>query len=321
MGGWTAGLQRGRVKIAITGSTGLIGTALLRELEASGHAIIRLVRTKGAVGPRAVLWDPETGIRDPAPLEGFDALVHLAGENLASGRWTAARKTQLRHSRVHATRKLSESLVRLSTPPRTMVCASAIGIYGDRGDAVLTEESPAGQGFLARLCQEWEAAAASARAQGIRVVFPRLGIVLAQTGGALGRMLPAFRLGLGGPLGTGRQFWSWIALQDVIGAVVHILADAAIAGPVNLTAPQPVTQSEFARTLGQVLHRPAVLPAPAWALRLAVGEMADQALLASARVIPATLTAQGYRFRFPELRSALSSALGGGQGGSTVCSL
>jgi uncharacterized protein (TIGR01777 family) len=295
------------VRIGITGSTGLVGAALTHHLEKAGHEVIRLIRGRTPTDPLEVLWDLEKGAVGAAALSGSDAVIHLAGENLAAGRWTPARKARIRTSRVQGTRALTDSLVRLEQPPRVLLFASAIGIYGNRGDEMLTEASPLGRGFLADVCQEWEAAAQSGRDHGLRVVHLRLGVVLSEDGGALAKMLPLFRLGLGGPLGDGCQFWSWIGLADVVQAVQHLLTAEALSGAVNLTAPQPVTSREFSRTLGEVLGRPAWLPTPAWLLRLAAGQMADEALLASARVLPSKLLATGYIFQDASLRSALSA--------------
>ncbi len=297
--------------VAVTGATGLVGSALVPLLERVGHGVVRLVRgaPAEASGERVGRWDPDTGAVTPG-LDGIDAVVHLAGESVAGGRWTAARKWRIRESRVGATRRLSETLARQPTPPRVLVCASAIGYYGARGDAVLREESPPGAGFLPDLCREWEAAAAPAARRGIRVVHLRIGIVLSPKGGALGAMLPVFRLGLGGLVGSGTQWMSWIGMDDTLGAILHALMNEALAGPVNVVAPAPVTNREFARTLGRVLRRPAILPFPAFAARLAFGQMADELLLASARVEPARLQATGYRFRDPRLEGALRRLLG-----------
>jgi len=258
----------------------------------------------------SVRWDPEAGAIDSGGLEGCDAVVHLAGENVGAGRWTAARKAAIRNSRVKGTRLLCEALANLARPPKTLVCASAIGYYGDRGEEVLTEESPPGAGFLPDVCREWEAAAEAAVRKGIRVVHLRIGMVLSPKGGALPRMLPPFRAGLGGVIGTGRQYVSWVALDDLTGIVLHALSREELRGPVNAVAPRPVTNRELTEALGKVLSRPTLLPVPSFALRLAVGEMADPLLLASARVAPRRLEETGYRFRFPELRAALRHLLG-----------
>jgi len=301
------------MRVAVSGSGGLIGAGVVSALSAAGSEVVRLVRREPVPGERAVRWDPEKGVADPAGLAGLDAVVHLAGENIASGRWNAARKAAIRESRVEGTRLLCDALAALPEPPKALVCASAIGYYGDRGDDLLTEESPAGKGFLPDVCREWEAAAAPAAKKGIRVVNLRIGVVLSPKGGALSRMLPPFRAGVGGVLGSGKQYVSWVALDDLTGIVLHALAREALRGPVNAVAPRPVTNREFTEALGSVLSRPTLFPVPAFALRLAVGEMADALLLASARVAPRRLEETGYRFRFPELNGALRHLLGKGE--------
>ncbi len=294
------------MRIAITGATGMVGGALTPMLTAAGHTVVPVSRRPIAGG---IQWDP-TAPLDPAKWTGLDAVIHLAGENIADGRWTDERKRLLRESRVGPTRRLAEMLAALPTPPRVLISASAVGIYGDTGEEMATEATPAATDFLGELGVAWEAAAAPARDAGIRVVHPRFGIILSSEGGALAKMLPTARLGLGGPLGGGSQWMSWIALDDVLGAVYHLLADTSVHGPVNVVAPTPVRNAEFAETLGAVLHRPAVLPVPAFALRALFGEMADATLLADSRVVPTALEATGYRFRFPELDGALRHVLG-----------
>ncbi len=294
--------------ILVTGSHGLIGSSLVPLLRSRGDRVVRLVRAAPAAADEA-RWDPAAGSIDAGRLEGADAAIHLAGENLASGRWTPERKARIRDSRVRGTRLLAETLARLARPPRVLLSASAAGYYGDRGEEILTEESAPGTGFLADVCREWEAAADPARRAGIRVVYLRSGLVLARTGGLLAPMLPVFRLGLGGPLGAGRHYMSWIALDDWTGAALHLLADERVAGPVNMVAPQPVTNAEFTRALARALGRPALVPVPAPALRVAFGEMADGALLTSVRATPARLVGSGYVFRFPELDAALRHVL------------
>jgi len=297
------------MNILVTGSRGLIGRALVPFLTAGGHRVIRLVRSKASSDAGDVVWDPAAGMIDRAALAGLEAVVHLAGENIF-GRWTARKKAQIRDSRVHATRLLSESLAQLSRPPRVFVCASVAGFYGDRGSEILREESASGSSFLAEVCREWEAATHAAANAGIRVVNLRTGIVLAAAGGALATMLLPFRLGLGGRIGSGRQFLSWITLDDLLEVILHALRTEALRGPVNAVAPNPVTNLEFTRTLGRVLLRPTLFPVPAFAARLVLGEMADELLLASARLEPARLRATGFRFRFPELEGALRHLLG-----------
>ncbi|MBI3326698.1 MAG: TIGR01777 family protein [Nitrospinae bacterium] len=297
------------MNVLITGASGFIGSALIPVLVSGGHRVTRLVRAQPRLGHAEVHWDPEVGTVDTAGLEGMDAVVHLAGENLAAGRWTAARKVRIRGSRVKGTQVLCEALARLAQPPSVLICASAIGYYGERGEEVLREESPPGLGFLAEVCRAWEAAAAPAVQRGIRVVHLRNGVVLSPAGGALAKMLTPFKMGIGGKLGSGRQYISWIALDDMVGVVSHVLATATLQGPVNAVAPHPVTNREFTTTLGRVLSRPTLLPMPAFAARLAFGEMADELLLASTRVEPARLLASGYQFRYPQLEGALRHML------------
>ena len=293
-------------RVLVSGARGLIGVALLPGLRALGCEVVPL--TRRATGPGEVGWDPARGRVEARALEGFDAVVHLAGEPLAA-RWTPARKALIRESRVAGTRLLAAGLASLERPPRVLVSVSAIGYYGDRGEEALDEASPPGAGFLPGVCRAWEEAAEPAAARGIRVVHPRLGLVLTPRGGALARMLPAFRLGLGGPLGDGRAWWSWVALDDVLAVLQRALADESLAGPVNVVAPGAVRAGDFARALGRQLGRPALLPVPALALRLLFGEMADGALLASARVKPGRLLAGGYGFRYPGLEDALRHLL------------
>jgi hypothetical protein len=305
-----AGCRGGRaMKVAITGASGFVGAALVPFLTTGGHDVVRLVRR----APRAkdeVRWDPGAGEIDAAALEGVDAVVNLSGENIAGGRWTESRKALLQSSRLGPTGLLARTLAGLKRKPRVLVSASAVGYYGDRGDAWVTETDGPADDFLGRLSAEWEKAAAPAASSGIRVVHPRFGVVLSPAGGALGKMLLPFKAGLGGVLGSGTQYTSWIAMDDVLGVIHHLLERPDLAGPVNATAPEPVTNAVFTGTLGRVLGRPTVLPAPAFALRLAFGEMADATLLSSARVKPERLLATGYRFRFPDLEGALRHVLG-----------
>ena len=298
------------MNVLLTGSSGLIGSALAPALSGDGHRVRRLRRAASAAAD-ATSWNPADGAFVAGALDGIDAVVHLAGENIAGGRWTAARKARIRDSRVDGTRRLCEALAALDTPPRVLVAASAIGFYGDRGDALLDESAAPGTGFLPEVSRSWETAAAPARDAGIRVVHLRIGIVLSPAGGALAQMLLPFKLGVGGVLGSGDQYMSWIALDDVVGVVRHALADESLSGPVNTVAPQAVTNREFTRTLGQVLRRPTILPAPAFALRIALGEMADALLLASTRVDPAALRATTFEFRHPQLDGALRHLLDG----------
>lgn len=290
--------------VLISGSTGLVGSALVPFLTSHGHDVTRLTRSASA-GEKSVAWDPQTGVRDVAALEGLDAVVHLAGESIASGRWTAAKKARIRDSRIQGTRLLCQALAKLSRPPRVLACASAIGFYGSRGDETLTEDSSPGSGFLADVCRDWEQATQAAHAKGIRVVNLRTGVILSSKGGALTKMLLPFKMGVGGIVGPGTQYMSWIDLDDMVGAIAHVLGSDALSGPVNFVAPQPVTNYEFTKTLGGVLHRPTFLPMPAFAARLVLGEMADELLLASARVIPKKLQESGYAFRYANLEGSL----------------
>lgn len=292
--------------VAITGATGLVGSALVESLQNDGVRVIRLSRRPGV---DTVVWDPAGELADPSPLEGVPVVVHLAGENIGGKRWTSEQKLKLRDSRVEGTRNLVRSLGRLATPPQVLICASAIGFYGDRGDEVLDESSRTGNGFLPELCQEWEAAADLAAGMGTRVVKARFGVILSKKGGALQKMYLPFKLGLGGRIGSGRQYWSWVALPDVIDAIRFAIDTPSLDGPVNVVSPQPVTNAEFTRTLAKVIRRPAVFPMPATAARLAFGEMADGLLLGSARVVPHRLEASGFEFQFGELGSALRDAL------------
>ena len=295
------------MRVVVSGASGLVGRALLPALEGAGHSVLRLGRGAGA-GAGAVRWDPAAGAIDTAALAGVEAAVHLAGENIAVQRWTPAHKARVRESRVQGTRLLATSLARLEPPPQVLVCASASGYYGDRGDEVLREESAPGEGFLARVCGEWEAAADPARARGIRVVHLRIGVVLDPAGGALARMLPLFRAGLGAPLGSGRQYWPWITRDDLTSIICFALA-SPLAGAVNAVAPEAVTNRDWSRTLARVLGRPLLPPVPGFALQIALGEMAGM-LLASQRLLPAQLVAASYPFRAPRLEPALRALLG-----------
>ena len=296
------------MRVLVTGSSGFIGSALVSLLEARGHGVTRLVRRGPGASSSGVFWNPPGGEIDKVGIEGHDAVVNLAGESLAHGRWTQRKKALIRDSRVAATRLLAQALAGLKTPPRVLVSASAIGFYGDRGDEELHEGSSPGQGFLAEVCHAWEQAATPASQAGIRVVHPRFGVVIGR-GGALRKMLPPFKLGMGGRFGSGRQYVSWISLDDVATAIWHLIGTDTLKGPVNLVAPLPVTNREFTRTLGRVLHRPALFPLPATAARLALGQVADEMLLASARVLPTRLLETGYLFRFAHLEDALKHAL------------
>jgi len=296
------------MNILVTGSHGLIGTALVPLLTSKGHRVVRLVRSPTPAAPDQVVWDPAAGTLDPTRLEGMDAAIHLAGENIASGRWTPARKARIRASRVRATRLLADAIARLSRRPRVLLSASAVGYYGDRGDELLVEESAPGTGFLAEVCRDWEAATEPARRAGVRVAYLRSGVVLSDAGGALARLLPVFRAGLGGRLGSGRQYMSWIALDDEIESICFALDQDSLDGPVNLVSPHPVTNQEFTVALGRALRRPTPFAVPSGALRLVLGELADE-LLGSVRVQPARLLASAYAFRYPALDGALRHLL------------
>ena len=295
-------------RIAITGASGLVGTELVAALRERGDEVLRLVR-RPATRPDEVTWDVARGRVDVAALEGLAAVVHLAGENIAGGLWTAARRRRIFDSRAEGTRQLAQQLAGLSAPPGVFVSASAIGYYGDPGATLVDEDSPPGTGFLAEVCQAWEAAAQPARGGGIRVVIPRIGLVMASTGGVLGRLLAPFRLGLGGVVGSGRQYMSWVSLADLIAALQYAIETEALAGPVNLVAPEPVTNAEFTRVLGKVLGRPTVIPLPAFAVSALMGEMGRELLLAGQRVSAGRLIASGFTFRSPDLESALRAEL------------
>ena len=297
------------MKILVTGSSGLIGSALIPYLTAKGHQVIRLVRSQPKTGANEIRWDPEKRIENAEGLEGIEAAVHLAGENISEGRWTEEKKARILQSRAKGTRTLSESLTQLTRPPKVLVSASAIGFYGDRGTEILTEQSASGNDFLAEVCRDWELATRPAAQRGIRVVNLRFGVVLSSEGGALAKMLTPFKLGAGGRIGSGDQFMSWVALDDVIRAIHHALTSEALHGPVNVVAPNPVTNAEFTKTLGRVLSRPTIFTVPAFAARLAFGEMADALLLSSARVEPARLKESGYVFKYTELEGALQHIL------------
>jgi len=295
--------------VLISGATGLIGSALASALAGAGYTVRRLVRGERQQRPGDVLWDPAAGRLDRRAIEGVDAVVHLAGEPIAQ-RWTAAAKQRIRESRVRGTELLATTVAALTRPPRVMVSGSAMGIYGDRGDEVLDENSPLGSGFLADVAREWEAASFPAARAGVRVVHIRTGLVLSARGGALAKLLLPFRLGVGGRVGSGRQWVSWIALDDTVGAIRHAMSTEALYGAVNLAAPNPATNAELTTTLATVLRRPAVFPVPAPVLRLAFGEMGAATVLASQRMRPRRLAETGYVFRHPVLEGALRRELG-----------
>ena len=298
------------MNVLVSGSTGLVGSAVVKALTAEGHRITRLVRQEAPPGAATIAWDPAAK-RLPTPaLEGLDAVVHLAGENIAKGRWNAAKKAAIRDSRVQGTRVLCEALAQLVEPPKVLVSASAIGYYGSRGDRIMREESRPGSDFLAHVCQDWEAATKPAVERGIRVVNLRIGVVMAREGGALHKMLTPFKLGGGGVMGSGDQYVSWVALDDLTGIVLHALTNESLAGPVNAVAPHPVTNDELTKTLGRVLKRPTKAWMPTPVVKVLFGEMGDALLLSSTRVEPARLQASGYTFRYPELEGALRHILG-----------
>jgi uncharacterized protein (TIGR01777 family) len=293
--------------VLVTGSSGLVGSALCASLQSDGHRVIRLVRNGASADQGRFLWDPAGGSMDDVALQGRDAVVHLAGENIA-GRWTAAKKARIRDSRIRGTSLLSEHLAGCNNRPPTLVCASAIGYYGERGEEPMTEDSAPGSGFLSDVCREWEASAAPAVASGMRVVHLRFGVILSPAGGALAQMLLPFRLGVGGKVGSGRQTMSWVSLDDAVHIIRHTLETRDLAGPVNAVAPNPVTNLEFTRALGRTLSRPTLFPMPAFAARLAFGEMADALLLASTRVVPEKLRSH-YSFRHREIEPTLQALL------------
>jgi uncharacterized protein (TIGR01777 family) len=301
--------EAGRLRVAITGASGLIGSALSRSLREDGHRVHPVVRRSPRPGSGEIGWDPAIGRIDAEAFTGVDAVVHLAGENVGE-RWTPAKKRRIRESRVQGTSLLARALASLPEPPRVLVSGSAIGYYGDRGDEVLREDSGPGGDFLAEVGQEWEAATEPAARAGIRVVLPRLGVVLTPDGGALERMLPPFRLGVGGKLGDGRQWMSWISLPDAVRVLRFAIRAPELSGPVNATAPEPVTNEEFTRALGRALGRPTLMRVPAAALRLVYGEMAEATLLASQRAAPTRLQHAGFRFLHPQLDTALRAVLG-----------
>lgn len=296
------------MKVLIAGASGLIGSALIPSLETEGAEITRLVRSSAGAGE--IEWHPNNDQIDVARLEGFDAVINLAGENIAGGRWTDEVKRKIRDSRVNGTHLLTEAIAKLKQKPKTFLCASATGIYGDRGDEALDEHSDSGGGFLAGVCREWEKATEPAVAAGVRTVFLRFGPILAREGGMLSKLLTPFKMGMGGKVGSGKQYISWVAIDDVLAAIKLALKDESFRGPLNIVSPKPVTNEVFTKTLGHVLNRPTALAMPAFAVRLAFGEMADEMLLASQRVIPKRLNDAGFEFQYPELEGAFRRYLG-----------
>jgi uncharacterized protein (TIGR01777 family) len=293
-------------KILVSGSSGLIGTALLPSLKASGHEVVCLVR-HAASGKQQIEWDPARPLA-PDSISGFGAVIHLAGESVV-GRWTEVKKRRILESRVQGTRHLAEALAATPQRPRVLISASAIGYYGNRGEEMLREDSASGEGFLPEACRAWESAAERAAKAGIRAVQMRFGLVLSASGGALQKMLLPFRMGVGGNMGNGRQWWSWVDINDVVGALLHVIKTDTLQGPVNVVAPSPARNAEFTKTLASVLSRPAIFPMPAFAARIVFGQMGDELLLASQRVEPAKLLASGYVFQRPDLRTALEGIL------------
>ena len=295
------------MKVAVTGSSGLIGSSLVSFLSEKSVTVSKILREN--TKDDDISWKPEDGDWDSAFTGGVDGIVHLAGENIASGKWTRKKKEKIRNSRIEGTTRLCEHILKLPTPPSVLVCASAIGYYGNRGVEFLNEGSSRGSGFLPDVCLGWEEAAESVSKAGIRVVNVRFGIVLSKDGGALAKMMTPFKIGMGGKIGSGTQYMSWIAMDDVTSAIYHTLITESLKGPVNVTAPNPVTNKEFTNTLGEVLKRPAVVPIPAFAAKLAFGEMANDLLLASTKVAPKRLSDSGYKFQYPELENALKHVL------------
>lgn len=299
-------------KVLISGSTGLIGRSLVRRLESTGHEVVRLVRPESRGGVTGVTWDPANGVLDPTELEGFDAVVHLAGENIADRRWSEEQKRRIRDSRVVGTTLLSTSLASLNSPPEVFVCASAGGYYGDRGDEVLDDSADPGTDFIATATREWEEACEPAAQAGVRVVNLRISVVLTASGGMLKRVLPIFRMGLGGKLGSGSQYFSWITLHDVIDSLIWVIDKDEISGGVNVTSPNPVTNAEFTRALGRATGRPAIFAVPRFALRIVQGDLAD-VVLSSLRMEPQLLIESGFEFSHPEIADALRWALAEGR--------
>lgn len=294
--------------VAISGASGLVGKDLSELLRENGHRVIPMTRKK-TPGSDAIVWDTSKGVENPAQLESVDTIVHLAGENIAGGRWNAAIKERIRSSRVDGTRSLVQSIAKVQKRPKTLVCASAIGFYGERGDAILTESEPAGHGYLSDVCKSWEQEAMAAKDLGLRVVCVRIGVVLSPKGGALAKMLLPFKLGAGGIVGNGKQYWSWIGLNDLVRAIAFCVENESVSGPVNAVSPEPLTNYDFTKGVGKVLKRPTIFPLPAFMARLVLGEMADELLLSSIRVVPNQLQQHGFKFDQPDLISCLEHEL------------
>jgi len=296
------------MKIAIAGASGLVGSALIPILQSHGNQITRLVRSSPK--PGEIEWHPNQDEVSPQSLEGFETIINLAGENIAGGRWTDEQKRKIRDSRINGTHLLSEAVAKMNSKPGAFICASATGIYGDRDDETLDEQSESGGGFLAGVCREWEQATGPASKAGVRVVNLRMGPILAREGGMLSKLLTPFKMGMGGKVGSGKQYISWVALDDAVNAIKLAISDESIHGPINIVSPNPVRNEEFTKTLGHVLNRPTALAMPAFAARLAFGEMADEMLLASQKVLPKRLTAAGFQFQYPTLESAMRKYVG-----------
>lgn len=293
--------------VAISGVSGLVGTDLATLLKGKGHRVLPISRKKST--PDSIVWDPNKGLENPAQLEDVDTVVHLAGENIAGGRWNAAVKDRIRSSRVDGTRSLVQSIAKLQKRPKALICASAIGFYGDRGQTVLNESDAGGTGYLADVCKAWEHEALAAKELGLRVVCVRIGVVLSPKGGALAKMMLPFKLGLGGIVGNGKQYWSWIGLNDLVRAIAFCVETPSVSGPVNAVSPESMTNYNFTKGVGKVLKRPTIFPLPAFMARLVLGEMADELLLSSIRVVPNQLQQHGFKFEQPDLISCLQHEL------------
>lgn len=287
----------------------MVGTSLAAALREAGHSPINVTRRTPEGASKSIVWNPAGGLKDPSQLESVDTIVHLAGENIAAGRWTVKLKDRIRRSRIDGTRNLVKSLSAISKRPKTLISASAIGYYGDRGATVLNEDASVGKGFLAELCRDWEHESQAASDLGLRVVNVRIGVVLSSKGGALAKMLLPFKLGAGGIIGSGKQYWSWIGLHDLVRVLMFCIENEALHGPLNAVSPNSMTNYDFTKGVGRVLHRPTIFPMPAFAAKLALGEMAEELLLASARVTPEKLQANGFEFDYPDLDSCLRSEL------------
>ncbi len=302
-------MSASKQSVAISGASGMVGTALTAVLRSSGNSVVGITRKESRGADGSIVWDPVTGVKDPSRLETVDAIVHLAGENIAERRWTPALKDRIRRSRVEGTRNLVKSLALIAGRPKVLVSASAIGYYGDRGETILDEDATAGEGFLADVCRDWEHEAQAATELGMRVVNVRIGVVLSRKGGALAKMLLPFKLGAGGIIGSGKQYWSWIGLHDLVRILAFCVEHDSIRGPVNAVSPNPMTNYDFTKGVGHALHRPTFFPLPAFMAKLVLGEMANDLLLASARVTPGKLLQHGFEFHFPELAGCLEHEL------------